>query len=212
MKIENIPIDSLLPADYNPRKDLKPGDAEYEKLVASLNTYGNVQPLVVNTRGGEMRVVGGHQRLKVLKARGDETVPCVLVDYDEATERACNIALNKIGGDWDKQGLAKLLNELDGMEYDLELTGFDADELDKLLGNAEEQEKVKPEYEFGPELMESHNYVVLYFDNDIDWQTAQETFDIHQVTDRMHGEKLGGGPHGLGVILPGAEWIRRLQG
>ena len=58
----------LLPADYNPRKDLKPGDAEYEKLKRSIEQFGYVEPVIWNKTTG--RVVGGHQRLKVLMAKG----------------------------------------------------------------------------------------------------------------------------------------------
>jgi ParB-like chromosome segregation protein Spo0J len=68
MIIEKIKVEKLLPADYNPRKDLKPGDAEYEKLKRSLDEFGYVEPVIWNKTTGN--VVGGHQRLKVLIASG----------------------------------------------------------------------------------------------------------------------------------------------
>ena len=68
MVIEKKHIDTLKPADYNPRKDLKPGDAEYAKLKRSIETYGYVEPIIWNKRTGV--VVGGHQRLKVMKDLG----------------------------------------------------------------------------------------------------------------------------------------------
>jgi ParB-like chromosome segregation protein Spo0J len=46
MVIEKIPIEKLIPADYNPRKDLKPGDAEYEKLKRSIKEFGYVEPIL----------------------------------------------------------------------------------------------------------------------------------------------------------------------
>lgn len=61
MIIEKIKTEKLLPADYNPRKDLKPGDAEYEKLKRSIEQFGYVEPVIWNKTTG--RVVGGHQRL-----------------------------------------------------------------------------------------------------------------------------------------------------
>ena len=62
MLIEKKKVADLIPANYNPRKDLKPGDPEYEKLKRSMETFGYVEPLIWNKKTG--RVVGGHQRLK----------------------------------------------------------------------------------------------------------------------------------------------------
>lgn len=100
MLIENKKLTDLIPADYNPRKDLKPGDDEYEKLKRSIEQFGMVQPVIWNKTTG--RVVGGHQRLKVLADMGYAETECVVVEMDEAQEKALNIALNKISGDWDK--------------------------------------------------------------------------------------------------------------
>src|SRR2546422_3176153 len=93
MDIREIAIADIKPATYNPRKDLKPGDSEYEKLRAVIDRFDLVEPLVWNRRSGHL--VGGHQRLKILKARGDATVQAVVVDLDEAEERALNVALNR---------------------------------------------------------------------------------------------------------------------
>jgi len=76
MVIEKIPIEKLIPADYNPRKDLKPGDAEYEKLKRSIKEFGYVEPIIWNKTTGN--VVGGHQRLKVLLADGVKEIDCVV--------------------------------------------------------------------------------------------------------------------------------------
>lgn len=67
-------IDELKPANYNPRKNLKPGDKEYEKLKKSITEFGYVEPVIYNKRTGI--VVGGHQRLKVLKDLGYEEIDC----------------------------------------------------------------------------------------------------------------------------------------
>lgn len=77
MLIEKKNTADLLPADYNPRKDLKPGDAEYEKLKRSIEQFGYVEPVIWNKATG--RVVGGHQRLKVLIDLGMTEVDCVVV-------------------------------------------------------------------------------------------------------------------------------------
>lgn len=131
MMIEKIRIDRLIPADYNPRKDLKPGDVEYEKLKRSLEEFGYVEPVIWNKTTGH--VVGGHQRLKVLLDIGISEIECVVIEMDAEKEKALNIALNKIGGDWDKDKLALLIVDLQGADFDVSLTGFDPAELDELF-------------------------------------------------------------------------------
>lgn len=132
MNIQIIDINKLIPATYNPRKDLKPDDAEYIKIKNSIVKFGFVSPLVINK---DMTVIGGHQRLKVLKDLGITEVECIVVDLDKTNEKALNIALNKIQGDWDEDKLEALLQELKSEEFDMNLTGFDFDEVDEILND-----------------------------------------------------------------------------
>lgn len=132
MNIQIIDINKLIPATYNPRKDLKPDDAEYIKIKNSIVKFGFVSPLVINK---DMTVIGGHQRLKVLKDLGITEVECIVVDLDKTNEKALNIALNKIQGDWDEDKLEALLQELKLKEFDMNLTGFDFDEVDEILND-----------------------------------------------------------------------------
>lgn len=131
MVIEKKNTRDLLPAEYNPRKDLKPGDAEYEKLKRSITEFGYVEPVIWNKTTG--RVVGGHQRLKVLMDMGITEVECVVVELSEEKEKALNIALNKISGEWDKDKLALLITDLQGTDFDVSLTGFEPAEIDDLF-------------------------------------------------------------------------------
>jgi len=131
MQVNKIPIGQLNPAAYNPRKDLQPGDPEYEKLKRSMQEFGYVEPIVWNKR--TENIVGGHQRYKVLLDMGMSEVDCVVVDLDETKEKALNIALNKIQGDWDMPKLKDILQELDTGEFDIELTGFGMDEIEELM-------------------------------------------------------------------------------
>ena len=140
MVIERKHTAELLPADYNPRKDLKPGDAEYEKLKRSIEQFGYVEPVIWNKTTGF--VVGGHQRLKVLLDMGITEVECVVVEMDAEKEKALNIALNKISGEWDKDKLALLIADLQGADFDVSLTGFEPAEIDSLFKDAQ-QSKVK---------------------------------------------------------------------
>jgi DNA modification methylase len=131
MNIEKKNVKDLLPADYNPRKDLKPGDPEYEKLKRSIEQFGYVEPVIWNEKTG--RVVGGHQRLKVLTDMGITEVDVVVVDMDTEKEKALNIALNKISGEWDTEKLALVIADLQGTDFDVSLTGFDPEELEALF-------------------------------------------------------------------------------
>ena len=140
MVIERKHTADLIPADYNPRKDLKPGDAEYEKLKRSIEQFGYVEPVIWNKTTGF--VVGGHQRLKVLLDMGITEVECVVVEMDAEKEKALNIALNKISGEWDKDKLALLIADLQGADFDVSLTGFEPAEIDSLFKDAQ-QSKVK---------------------------------------------------------------------
>lgn len=131
MLIEKVPVERLIPAGYNPRKDLKPGDPEYEKLKRSIEEFGYVEPIIWNKTTGN--VVGGHQRLKVLVAEGATEIDCVIVEFDEEREKALNIALNKVSGDWDKDKLVFLIADLQAEDFDISLTGFDLTEIDELF-------------------------------------------------------------------------------
>ena len=131
MIIEKIKTDILNPAEYNPRKDLKEGDPEYEKLKRSISEFGYVEPVIWNKQTGN--VVGGHQRLKVLAAMGETEVDCVVVELTPEKEKALNIALNKVTGAWDNDKLALLITDLSDSAFDLSLTGFEPAEIDKLF-------------------------------------------------------------------------------
>lgn len=88
-RMERLKINRLVPAEYNPRVITR---AALQDLAASLDEFGVVQPIVWNERTGN--VVGGHQRLKVLLARGEIDVDCVVVDLPVEKEKALNVVLN----------------------------------------------------------------------------------------------------------------------
>ena len=131
MQIKKKKLTDLIPADYNPRKDLQPGDPEYEKLKRSVETFGYVDPIIWNEQTG--RIVGGHQRLKVMEDLGFKEIECVVIHIDEDQEKALNIALNKISGSWDENKLMSLITDLEASYFDVSLTGFDIAELDELF-------------------------------------------------------------------------------
>lgn len=138
MNIQKMSINELTPAYYNPRKDLQPDDAEYIKLKRSIETFGYVDPVIYNEQTGT--VVGGHQRLKVLKDLGYDEIDVNVIDITEQKEKALNVALNKISGEFDMPLLTDLLHELDAEDFDITLTGFELDDLDFGDGEVEEDD------------------------------------------------------------------------
>lgn len=130
MNIEKRRLSDLKPAEYNPRKALTPEDEEYQKIKRSIEQFGYIDPIIVNSDG---TIIGGHQRHTVLTDLGYEDADVVVVDLNKQDERALNVALNKISGEWDELALRELLVELDLGAYDITLTGFSHQELDDLI-------------------------------------------------------------------------------
>jgi ParB-like chromosome segregation protein Spo0J len=129
MHLERLPLDQLHPAPYNPRVTLRPGMPAYHRLERSLAEFDLVQPIVWNRVTGH--VVGGHQRLEILKRRGETEVELPL-----EREKALNVALNndQVAGEWDTAKLTDLLAELQSLpDFDVALTGFDDADLRDLL-------------------------------------------------------------------------------
>ena len=146
----SLPIDSLKPAAYNPRKKLKKGDKEYEKIKKSIVEFGYVDPIIVNFDG---TVIGGHQRLTVLSDLGYKEVQCVQVRIeDENKVKALNVALNKITGAWNEELLADLMVDLQDADFNLDLTGFEAPEIDQLFSKVHNKEVKEDDFDVDGEL------------------------------------------------------------
>ena len=152
MEFKKLKIEDLIPASYNPRKDLKPGDKEYEKIKNSVNEFGYVDPVIVNK---DMTIIGGHQRLKVLKDLGYKEVDCVIVDVDKTKEKALNVALNKVTGSWQEDLLAELLKDLQELDYDVSFTGFEPPEIEELFNNLHDKEIQEDKFDIDEALTEN---------------------------------------------------------
>ncbi len=138
MNIRKFKLSDLNPAKYNPRKALKPGDPEFEKLKRSITEFGYVELIVINVANNNT-VISGHQRLAVLKDIGETEVECVVVELNDADEKALNVAMNKVSGDWDTQKLADLMDSLKELDYDLGKTGFDPPEIEQLFNQVHDK-------------------------------------------------------------------------
>ena len=148
-ELKMLPVSVLKPAAYNPRKKLKPGDKEYEKIKNSITEFGFADPLVVNA---DMTIIGGHQRLTVAMDLGYTEVPCAVVDIDKTREKALNIALNKITGAWDDTLLADLLKDIEESNFDLGKTGFDPPEIETLFNKVHSKEVKEDDFDVESEL------------------------------------------------------------
>ena len=133
MEIVKMKLSELNPAAYTPRKELKPGDPAYEKLKASILSFGNVEPIVWNRSTGN--VIGGHQRLRVLMDLGVSESEISVVELTEVDEKRLNIALNKITGEWDDEKLTALLADITAGGADVYSAGFDDQELSSMFAD-----------------------------------------------------------------------------
>lgn len=148
-KLAVLPIKDLNPAEYNPRKKLKPGDKEYEKIKSSIVEFGFADPVVVNS---DMTIIGGHQRVTVAASLGYTEVPCAIVDVDKTQEKALNIALNKITGEWNQELLADLIQDLQNSNFDVGTTGFEPPEIEQLFSKVHDKKIEEDDFDVEAEL------------------------------------------------------------
>ena len=149
MEFKKLQISDLKPASYNPRKELKPGDKEYEKIKNSITEFGYVDPVIVND---DMTVIGGHQRLNVLKDLGYKEIDCVVISIDKTKEKALNIALNKITGEWNQELLADLIKDLQDSDFDVAFTGFEPPEIEQLFNKVHDKKVSEDDFDVDEEL------------------------------------------------------------
>jgi ParB-like chromosome segregation protein Spo0J len=122
MKITLVSISSLNPAEYNPRQIT---NKQYLDLKSSMEKFGCVDPIIININPERLNVVvGGHQRLRILRELGAEKVPTVSVNLSEEDERELNVRLNKSGGDWDMEILANEFDIVDLKDWGFKDTDF----------------------------------------------------------------------------------------
>lgn len=149
MELEKANLNDLILPDYNPRQIT---DDEMEKLKTSITEFGYIDPIIVNKYNNH--IVGGNQRANALKKLGYNEVDIVYVNIDDINkEKALNIALNKISGDWDEELLAIALEEIELSDVDISLTGFNDIELSEFdFSNGEESEVIEDDFAVGEDI------------------------------------------------------------
>lgn len=205
-EVQYIPIDDVIPYENNPRDN----DAAVDAVAASIDEFGFQQPLVCDK---DMVLVVGHTRLKAAKRLGYTQVPVVVAsELTDEQIRAYRLADNKTNelASWDYELLDEELDAITGI--DMSMFGFIQDAVDEVV----ERDMERAEVPFSLELGQQNNYIVLVFNNDVDWINAQSVFNIGQrkrFSTRKNGflgEKM---QHcGVGRVIDGAEAINALLG
>lgn len=194
LKIEYLPVDSLKPYSKNARKH---SEKDIQAIINSIEEFGFDDPIGIWS--DKNIIVEGHGRLLAAKRLGMEEVPCIRLDHlTDEQRKAYALAHNKTAelSKWFDELLQAELTDIENI--DMELFGFDLDSL-------KEKEEEPGEVPFTEELMLTHNYIVLYFDNDFDWEVAQEKFGLQKVKDLIPRK---GQPTGIGRVINGREVLK----
>lgn len=204
MKVVDLEVNKLIPYDFNNKEH----DKEQVNMIAnSIKEFGFLQPLVVDANN---IVVVGHWRLLAAKELGMDKVPCVKVeDLDEEQIKKYRILDNKLNeSGWDEKNLKQELDILEDMNFgDLELS---KEELfpDLFEEGGELLKEEEPEIKFTEELGEENNYLVLFFDDSVDWLQAQSLFGLETVDalDSREGYRR----RWVGRVINGTEFMNKL--
>lgn len=202
-----VPIADLRPNPKNPNTH---PEKQIELLAKIIKTQGWRNPIVVSERSGLM--TKGHARLLAAKFLKLDAVPVDYQRYDsDAQEYEDMIADNRIAelAEIDKDLTADLLSKLKESGRDLDLTGFGAEAVAKML-EARNGEGEKPEIQFTEELYEAHNYIVLYTDNEIDWNQLQTLYPLKTV--KALDSRPGFEKQGIGRVVKWSDFIAKVLG
>lgn len=204
MEVKNVNVRDIIPYEDNPRKN----EDAVQVVMNSIKEFGFKQPIVLDEHNV---IVVGHTRFMAAKKLGYTEVPCVIAsDLTEEQVNAYRLVDNKTNeyAEWDTQLLAGELNAI--INIDMEMFGFDLEEEEKIKEKMEQ-----PDVEFTEVLGEEHNYLVLYFDNEVDWLQAESLFDIQEVKNlstRKDGVvKSNMQRRGIGRVIKGNVALERLR-
>ena len=200
MNIKNIAVKDLIPYEKNTKKH---DDVQINNVAESIKQYGFVQPIVIDKNNV---VVIGHCRLLAAKKLKMSDVPCVCVDdLTEEQVKALRIVDNKSNeSDW--------LNDILELELpDVDLSDF---AFDFGLDKKKDKEEIEGEVPFTEVLGEENNYIVLKFDNTVDWLQLESLFELETVkaystrTDGKVSKSMTRA--GIGRVVNGADFLSRL--
>ena len=201
MNIVKMKVSELIPYINNPRNN----ENAVDKVASSIKEFGFKNPIVIDKNNV---IINGHTRLLASKKLGLKEVPVIVADdLSEAQVKAFRIADNKTSEyvEWDEELLKIELEQLEDLNFSMK--DFDLSlEYNILDDEIKKEENKEVEIEFTEELLEKHNYVVLYFDNEIDWIQAETLFDIKTVKAKNEGREM----KGVGRVLNGAKALNHI--
>ena len=207
-----VPLEELKPNPKNPNRH--PGD-QVELLAKVIEAQGWRQPVKVSTRSGF--IVSGHGRYEAAVLLGCP-VPVDFQDYpSEAEELADLLADNRIAelAEMDEKMLAEVFAVIDGSDLSADIAGYTEDAVMALVDAIDGDLEIVGDVPFTEVLREEHNYIVLYFDNEVDWLQAESVFAIETVkalSTRTDG-KITENQYrkGVGRVIRGADALEAIR-
>lgn len=197
------PIKELKPYKKNAKKHSK---EQVEQIANSIKEFGFTQPVIIDKHNS---VVAGHGRILGAKKAGLKQVPTVcLEDLTEEQIKAYRLVDNKLNeSEWDVELLNEELEELE--EIQMEMFGFEAEAL------LEDETTIEGEVPFTEILNEENNYIVLKFDNKVDWINALGVLGIEKVkafpTKKNGNKKTFGERAGVGRVIDGVKALEKMK-
>ena len=140
MQIEQLKVGDLIPYVNNSRTH---SDEQVMQVASSIKEFGFTNPILID---GDSGIIAGHGRLMAAKKLGLDEVPCIRLGYlSEAQRKAYVIADNKLAlnSGWDNDLLKIELMQLDSIDFDLNLIGFDLSELANIFDPVTEEIELK---------------------------------------------------------------------
>lgn len=207
-----VPLAELKPNPKNPNHH---PEEQVELLARVIGSQGWRQPVKVSTRSGF--IVSGHGRYEAAVLL-DCPVPVDFQDYaTEADELADLLADNRIAemAEMDNAMLREVFAGLEASDFDIGLSGYTDEVMAALVDVIDGDLEIVGEVPFTEVLREEHNYIVLYFDNEVDWLQAESLFELQTVkalSTRTDGKiPAASERRGVGRVLKGAEALEAIR-
>ena len=186
-----------------------------EKLQRSILEKGFRIPVFI----WKKNILDGHQRMTAVKELlrtgvyelKDNALPYIEIQADDERDaKEMLLAISSSYGKMTEEGLTQFM-ELAEIEWEdiADIVDFPDINLEAMSDGSGTGGEYEPEVKFTEELLESHNYVVLYFDNDIDWLNAKTLMGIETV--KSLDSREGYERRGVGRVVNGAEAIERIK-
>ena len=206
LEITYVPIGDIKPYKNNAKIHTQ---EHIDGLSHNMSVNGFTNPILI---GDDNVVIAGHGRLAAAKQLGRwDKLPCIYQHQLDTPEKkkGYTIADNSlVTSKIDEKMMMRELLMLDEAKFDMSLTGLDDNELEKYLGR-DERDELDGTVKFSDELLPSHNYVLLYFDNEMDWLSAKTHFNLES----LHSKRQNGKPwsKGIGRVINGSKYLTELK-